>query len=111
MRRALRRKISVRRGLNGRRRLPARGVTLVVLEPELARVLAHDRDVLPPEPLEALPRDVAERGREVDEVHAREEVGDVDEAGHGLDVVARAAADLTVLVGPDLPNDTGGHRG
>lgn len=51
----------MRRRLSGGR-LRARGAALVVLELELARVLAHDGDVLPAEPLEALPRDVAERG-------------------------------------------------
>ena len=91
-----RRKVAVHRWRVCQRRLPAGKITLVILKPELPRVLAHDLDVRPPELLEALPRNVAEGRREVDEVHAREERGDVDEAGHGLDVVARAAANLPV---------------
>ncbi|KIH89559.1 hypothetical protein SPBR_06644 [Sporothrix brasiliensis 5110] len=72
----------------------ARKTTFVVFEAELAGVLADDVHVGPAEAGEALPRNGTQRRREVDQVHAREEVGHVDVRGHGLNVPAGAAADV-----------------
>jgi hypothetical protein len=67
---------------------------LVVLEAEGAGVLADHLDVGPAKALEALAGDVAEGGREVDEVDAGEELGHRDELRHGLDVPSCTAANL-----------------
>ena len=74
----------------------AREIILIIFEAELPSVLTNNLDVLPAEPFEAFPRDFAERGREIDDVDAREELGDVDEARHGLNVVARATTNLEI---------------
>lgn len=67
---------------------------LVVFKAEFAGVLANDSDICPAEPLESLLRNLAQGGREVDEIDAGEEFRDVDMLGHGLDVPASAASDL-----------------
>ncbi len=79
---------------------PAAGRTIfIVLEAELPGVLADHLDIGPAKPGKPLPGHFAERGREVNQIYAGEELGHVDELGHGLDVEARAAAHLRVMLG------------
>lgn len=66
----------------------------MILQAELPRVLADDLDIGPAQPLEALTRNFAERGREVDKIHAGEELRDIDVFGHGLNVPSCATANL-----------------
>jgi len=72
----------------------ALGGLLVVLEAEGACILTDDLHVGPAETLEALAGDLAQRGREVDEVDTGEELGHGDELRHGLDVPSCTAANL-----------------
>lgn len=67
---------------------------LVVFEAEGTGILAHDLHVLPAQAGEPLPGDLAERGREVNEVDAGEEFGHRDELGHSLNVPASSSTDL-----------------
>jgi hypothetical protein len=68
--------------------------TFVVLEPELAGVLADNRHVVPAQAPEALSRHLAQRRREVDQVDAGEEGLNGQEGVHGLDVISRAPTNL-----------------
>lgn len=67
---------------------------LVVAEAEHARILAHDLDVGPTEPGEALLGHLAQRGRQIDQVDGMEEVGDGQVLLHLLNVPAGAAANV-----------------
>jgi hypothetical protein len=56
--------------------------------------LAHDLYILPPKTFESLSSHFAEGRREIDQVNAREELGDIDEFGHCFDVPACATTNL-----------------
>ena len=93
MLRALLIEVAQNRGAGGSRST-AREILFIVLEAELSRILTDNLDVLPAQPLEALSRDVAEGGGEVDEVDTGEELGDADVGGHGFNVPSRATTNL-----------------
>jgi hypothetical protein len=78
--------------------LSRRHAVLVVLQAKLASILADNSNILPAKSLKSLPGNLAKRRREVDEVDAREEFGDVDVLLHGFNVPAGAAANLDELV-------------
>ena len=90
---------------------------LLPLKLEEARVLADDLDVVPAQAREALARDGAQRGRQVDEIDLGEEGGHVDVGGHGLDIPARAAAHVDPdgappreVAAPRLEGELGGGQ-
>ena len=83
----------------GRTRSAAGRTIFIVLEAELPGVLADHLDIGPAKPGKPLPGHFAERRREVNQIHAGEELGHVDELGHGLDVEACAAAHLRGMLG------------
>lgn len=66
----------------------------MILQSEGPRILAHYLHILPPQTCKSFPSYFAEGGREIDEVYAGEELGNIDELGHGLDIPACAATDL-----------------
>nr|POE89763.1 hypothetical protein CFP56_20232 [Quercus suber] len=67
---------------------------LVVRQPEQPGVLTDHVHILPAESFEALARNVAEGGAEIDEVDGVEEFGDIELRPHLLDIPAGAAADV-----------------
>lgn len=67
---------------------------LVIFQAKLSGILADDLDIVPAQPCKALASDLAQRRGEIDQVDAGEEIGDVDEFGHCLDVETGAATDL-----------------
>lgn len=67
---------------------------LVILKAKLARVFTNDNDIFPAETLEALAGNFTQRGGEINEVDTGEVGGDINMAGHGLDVVSGATTDL-----------------
>ncbi len=91
--------LEVARLSTGRAGPAARRTIFIVLETELPGVLADHLDIGPAKPGKPLPGHFAERGREVNQIHAGEELGHVDEVGHGLDIEARAAAHLRLMLG------------
>ena len=70
-------------------------ITLIVLEIEVPRVFADDLDIVPAESRKPIARDFAQRGREVDQVYCGEELGHLNELGHGLNIPSRAPAHLS----------------
>lgn len=67
---------------------------LIVFESEFSRIFADDFYVLPSEPCEPLSSYATEGRGEIDQIDAGEELWDVDELGHGLDVPSRSATNL-----------------
>lgn len=80
-----------------RRETVARKIIFIILETELSRVLANDLDIIPAKALKALSGNITERRGEIDKVYAGEELGDIDEAGHGLNVPSRSSTDLYLV--------------
>jgi hypothetical protein len=70
----------------------------MVLQAELSRILADDLHICPTQTSKTLAGHFAEGRREVDEVNAGEESGDVDELGHGLNIETSTATNLGMLV-------------
>ena len=66
----------------------------MVFQSELASILANDLDILPAQSVKTLPSDFAQGRGEIDEIDTGEEVRDIDEFSHSLDVEASATANL-----------------
>lgn len=78
---------------------------LVVFKAKFASIFTDDCDVLPSKSVKSLSSDLAQGWRKVHEINTRKELGNIDEATHGLNVPARPASNLSTSVNVSIINE------